>query len=129
MVTPGYQQMKSELTVPTGQPGLMSCPPSLQTGSSILCQRQFEHFGAVMNPKYMVNTLTVLSHQHCVFISRSFLSQKCDALTAYHLINFPFFKVKHAGYVLSCFPLCINTVSCQGKKKKKRERKRKTLMP
>lgn len=117
--TPGYQQMKSELNLPTGQPRLISCPSSLQTGSSILCQRQFKHFGALMNPKYIVNTLTVLSHQHYVFIRKSFLSQKCDALTVHHLINFSFFKVKHAGYVLSCFPLRINSACCLKKKKEK----------
>lgn len=121
MEIPGCQQMKSELNIPTGQPVLMSCPSSLQTGSSMLCQRQLEHFEALMNPKYIVNTLTVLSHQHYVFIRKSFLSQKCDALIAHHLINFSFFKVQHAGYVLSCFPLCINTVSI--KKKEKRRRK------
>lgn len=70
-----------------------------------------------MNPKYVVNTLTVLSSRQYAFITRNFLSCKRDGLTVHHLIDFSFLKVKRAGYVLNSFSLCVITASCQKKKK------------
>jgi len=105
-------------TLPSAHPGC-SLAPRLSRLSPLPCARgSLSTLGALKSPKYVVDTLTVLSNQQYVFIRRNFLSWKRDALTVHHLIDFSFLKVKRAGYVLDSFMLCINTASCPKKKKK-----------